>query len=346
MKAIVQYRYGGPEVLRLTELEVPEPGRGQVRVKVSACSVNLSDWEYLVGAPFYARLVGGLVRPRSPVLGSDIVGIVDKLGADVSGLEIGQRVMGDFVMSRGGFAEFACVPAREVVPVPDELDDIEAACLPQAAGIAVSGTSGLKAGSRFLINGAGGGSGTMALQLAKAAGCHVTAVDNCGKTDWLRSLGADAVIDFRKQNFTESGDRWDHILDMVATRGPGEISRALADQGVYQAMGGRVPVLLSLVIGGLFRARRYSIGMLFVPSGRELTERVARMAVVKQIRPHLDSVLPLEAVPEALERTGRGEVRGKVVIRLQPTAFSRAAPEDAHQTSGNHSSVASTFDVA
>lgn len=315
MKAVVYDSYGGPELLRISNIELPEPKKGQIRVKVLACAVNLSDWEYLVGSPLYARLVGGLFRPKIPVLGSDIVGVIDKLGAEVSDLKLGQRVMGDFVMIRGGFAEYACVPASVTVCAPDELNDEVAACLPQAGGIAVAGTSDLKEGTRLLINGAGGGSGTMALQLAKAAGAHVTAVDNDEKVEWLSSLGADEVIDYRKQNFTETGQKWNRILDMVATRGPGEISRALAEGGVYQALGGSVPVLLSLVTGGRFRSRRHSIKMLIVPSGRALTERVARLAVDGRITPHLDSVLPLTEVPEALSRTGHGEVRGKIVIK-------------------------------
>ena len=315
MRAVVYDRYGGPEQLRISNIEVPEPKKGQVRVKVSACAVNLSDWEYLVGSPFYARLVGGLFRPKTAVLGSDIIGVIDKLGADVSDLEVGQRVMGDFVMTRGGFAEYACVPARESVIVPVELTDEVAACLPQAGGIAVAGASDLKEGTKLLINGAGGGSGTMALQLAKAAGSHVTAVDNDKKIEWLRTLGADEVIDYRKVNFAETGEKWDQILDMVATRGPSEISRALAEGGTYRALGGGVPVLLSLVVGGWLRSKRHSIGMLLVPSGRELTERVARLAVEGQITPHLESVLPLSSVPEALLRTGQGEVKGKIVIK-------------------------------
>jgi NADPH:quinone reductase-like Zn-dependent oxidoreductase len=316
MKAVVFHRYGGPEQLSLAEMPMPEPQKGQVRVKVLACAVNLSDWEYLVGSPFYARLVGGLRRPKRPVLGSDIVGMVDKLGTGVTGPSPGQRVMGDVVMIRGGFADYACVPASAMVAVPDALTDEIAACLPQAGGIAVAGTMGLTKGAALLINGAGGGSGTMALQLAKAAGARVTAVDNAGKTDWLRSLGADEVIDYRAVDFAESGKTWDRILDMVATRGPARIARALSAGGVYRAVGGRVGVLLSLLLGGLlFRLQRKSIGMLIVPSGRDLTERVARMAVDGQIAPHVEAVLPLAEVPEALRRTGRGEVKGKLVIR-------------------------------
>ena len=121
MKAVTQSRYGGPDLLKISEIPLPEPAKGEVRVRVTACAVNLSDWEYLIGSPFYARMVGGLFRPKQPVLGSDIVGVVDKLGAGVSDLNVGQRIMGDFVMTRGGFAEYACVPARHA----DLMDKIQ-----------------------------------------------------------------------------------------------------------------------------------------------------------------------------------------------------------------------------
>lgn len=316
MKAVVQDRYGGPEHLRLDDIPVPEPRESEVRVKVLACAVNLSDWEYLVGDPLYARLVGGLFRPKKPVLGSDIVGIVDKLGAGATRFEIGERVMGDLVMVRGGFAEYACVSEAEMIRVPEELPDDIAACLPQAGGIALAGTEGLTPSDTFLINGAGGGSGTMALQLAKAAGAQVTTVDNASKIDWLKELGADETIDYRAQDFASLGRKWTRILDMIATRGPSRIARCLTTDGVYRAVGGRVSVLLSLVFGWLlYRFSGKSIGMLMVPSGRDLTERVARAAVEGKISPHLEAVLPLSSVPEALRRTGLGEVKGKLVIK-------------------------------
>ncbi len=316
MKAMVQDRYGGPECLRLADIPITEPKKNQIRVKVLACAVNLSDWEYLVGSPFYSRLVGGLTRPRHAVLGSDIVGVVDKRGSGVTGISVGDRVMGDLVMVRGGFAEHACVSAADMVKVPDGLSDEIAACLPQAGGIALAGTESLREGDRLLINGAGGGSGTMALQLAKAAGAHVTAVDNAGKIEWLKSLGADEVIDYAKQDFARSGKKWDRILDMVATRGPARIGGALEAGGIYKAVGGRVGVLVSLLIGGLlYRFQGKSIGMLLVPSGRDLTERVARLAVEGKMAPHLEAVMPLSTVPDALRRTGLGDVKGKLVIK-------------------------------
>lgn len=316
MKAIVSKRYGPPDTLKLTDLPMPEPRKGEVRLRVLACAVNLSDWEYLVGTPFYARLAGGLFRPRRAVLGSDIVGLVDAVGPGVVGFAPGIRIMGDLVMTRGGFAEYVCVPASEMIAAPPDLSDEVAASLPQAGGIAVSGTDGLRPGARLLINGAGGGSGTMALHLARAAGAHVTCVDTAAKIGWLKDLGADSVIDYTTTDFTATGETWDVILDMVATRGPGQIARALAPGGRYRAVGGLTRRLLALVFGGLFyRGTGMSIGMLIVPSGAALTERVAALAVQGRLAPHVEQVQPLSGVPEALARTGAGAVRGKIVIR-------------------------------
>ncbi|HBG99383.1 MAG TPA: alcohol dehydrogenase [Rhodobacteraceae bacterium] len=316
MKAVIQDRYGGPEHLRLADIPTPEPGKGQVRVRVLACAVNLSDWEYLVGSPLYARLAGGLFRPRRAVLGSDIAGVVDKLGQGVDEFALGDRIMGDLVMLRGGFAEHACVPAAAMIRVPDALSDEVAACLPQAGGIAVAGTEGVQTGERLLINGAGGGSGTMALQRARAAGAKVTAVDNAAKLAWLSALGAEDTIDYRVQDFAAAGRQWDRILDMVATRGPSRIAAALSPGGTYRAVGGGVGVLLRLALGGLaYRRRNKSIGILTVPAGHALTARVAQLAVEGQIVPQLEDVLPLASVPDALRRTGEGAVKGKLVIR-------------------------------
>lgn len=324
MKAVVQDRYGAPEHLRLAEVPIPEPRASEVRVKVLDCAVNLSDWEYLVGDPFYARLVGGLFRPKNPVLGSDIVGAIDKLGSGASRFDLGDKVMGDLVMVRGGFAEYACVSEAEMIRVPEGLPDEIAACLPQAGAIALAGTEGLTPSDTLLINGAGGGSGTMALQLAKAAGAHVTAVDNARKIGWLKELGADETINYNTQDFARLGRQWTRILDMVATRGPSRIAGCLKSGGVYRALGGRVSVLLSLVLGGLaYRPAKKSIGMLMVPSGRDLTERVARAALDGKISPHLEAVLPLSSVPEALRRTGSGDVKGKSLSSLEACPFSK-----------------------
>ncbi|TFV74507.1 NAD(P)-dependent alcohol dehydrogenase, partial [Blastococcus sp. CT_GayMR20] len=194
MRAAVHDRYGSPEVLRIMEVPVPAPGPGQVLVEIAATSVNLSDWEGLTGSPAYARL-GGLRAPRRRILGSDIAGRVTQVGAGVTGLRPGDEVYGDNLALLGGFAEYAVAAESALAPKPAALTFAQASALPQAGAIALQGTAGAAAGRRVLINGAGGGSGSFAVQLAKRLGAHVTGVDNGRKLDFMRSLGADDVLD-------------------------------------------------------------------------------------------------------------------------------------------------------
>ena len=304
---------GGPEVLRLSDVAAPRPRRGEILVQVLACGVNLSDWEALTGDPAYARM-GGLFRPGRPILGSDIVGRVLELGAGVTGFRPGQRVMADVVTRRGGFAEQAVLPAAQCAVVPEDLSDTVAAALPQPGVIALQGMASVLAGQRVLINGAGGGSGTLALQLAKAAGAHVTVVDNDAKIAWLAGRGADQGLDYRSRDFTAIGQRWDVILDLVATRPATAISRALAPGGRYRAVGGRVRVILPLALKGLVNKRR-GIGVLAVHTGAAETAEVAARAVAGELTPAIHAVLPLDQVPQAMADLGAGRVLGKLVIR-------------------------------
>ena len=198
MKAVVHDRYGSPDVLRLEDVPLPSPGPGQVRVRIRATSINLSDWEGLTGSPGYARM-GGLRRPARRILGSDIAGVVDEVGEGVTGLRPGDEVYGDNLALMGGFAEFAVAAESSLVRKPAGLTFVEASTIPQAGAIALKGTARAAPGRRVLVNGAGGGSGTFAIQLAKRLGAHVTGVDNAGKLDFMRSVGADEVVDYRQR---------------------------------------------------------------------------------------------------------------------------------------------------
>ena len=226
MKAVTHDRYGGPEVLRIEDVPVPTPAEGQVRVRIRATSVNLSDWEGLTGSPGYARM-GGLRRPRRRILGSDIAGVVDAVGPGVSRFREGDEVYGDNLALMGGFAEYAVAAESALVAKPAELSFVQASTIPQAGAIAVKGTA-RAAGGRVLVNGAGGGSGAFAIQLAKRAGAHVTAVDNATKLDFMRSVGADEVVDYRAEDFTRITPRFDLVLDLVAHRSVFAYRRALA----------------------------------------------------------------------------------------------------------------------
>ncbi len=197
MKAVAYDRYGGPDVLRVVDLPEPEPGPGEVLVEVRATSVNLSDWETLTGSPGYAR-IAGLRRPRRPVLGSDVAGVVAAVGPGVADLAPGDEVFGDNLQLKGGFAELCVVPAHALARKPAGLSFVDASTIPQSGAIALKGTARVTAGSRVCVNGAGGGSGAFALQLLRAAGAHVTAVDTAAKLDAMRELGADVALDFRR----------------------------------------------------------------------------------------------------------------------------------------------------
>lgn len=314
MRAVVRDRYGPPEVLRLEHVERPVPGRGQVLVEVLATSVNLSDWESLVGSPAYAR-IGGLRRPAGRVLGSDIAGRVAAVGPGVTGFRVGDEVYGDNMGLKGGFAEHAVAPAAVLAHKPPGLSFVEASTIPQAGAIALQGTAGAGPGTRVLVNGGGGGSGTFAIQLAKLAGAHVTGVDNAGKLDHMRALGADEVLDHRSDDFTRHGP-YDLVLDLVASRSVLDCRRALAPGGRYRCVGGPVPRVLSALLAGAvvgaLSGRR--IGVLAVRPGPAHFVPLAQRCVTGEVRTFVDRVFPLEEAPAALARVGEGRALGKVVV--------------------------------
>jgi NADPH:quinone reductase-like Zn-dependent oxidoreductase len=315
MKAVVYERYGGPDVLRVEVVPTPSPAAGQVLLKVAATSINLSDWEGLRGSPFYARL-GGLRSPRRPTLGSDIAGLVEAVGQGVTRFQPGDEVYGDNLRLMGGFAEYAVAPESALALKPAELTFAEASTIPQAGPIALQGTARASTGRRVLINGAGGGSGSFAIQLAKRLGAHVTGVDNADKLEFMRTLGADQVIDYRRDDFTRGRDPYDLILDLVAHRSVFAYRRALAPGGRYKCVGGSVRALLRvLTIGataGMITGRR--LGVLVVKPGPAHFQPLTDLCVAGHVGIHIDRTCTLDEVPEALAHVGEGRALGKVVI--------------------------------
>jgi NADPH:quinone reductase-like Zn-dependent oxidoreductase len=318
VKAVVYDRYGPPDVLRLDDVPVPSPGAGQVLVRVRATSLNLSDWECLRGAPAYAR-IGGLRAPARQVLGSDIAGTVEAVGPGVTELAVGDEVYGDNLDLKGGFAEYAVAPVAALARKPAELTFAQAATIPQAGAIALQGTARAAPGCRLLINGAGGGSGAFAIQLAKQAGAHVTGVDNAGKLAFMRSLGADEVIDYRSQDFTRGGP-YDVVLDLVAHRSVFAYRRALAPGGRYLCAGGTVRALLRILTlgtaAGMLTRRR--IGVLVVREGPAHFGPLTELCTTGRVDIHIDRTYPLEDVPRALADVGEGRALGKVVVTPCP----------------------------
>ena len=315
MKAVVYDSYGPPAVLRVDEVPVPSPASRQVLVRVAATSVNLSDWECLRGSPLYAR-IGGLRSPARRTLGSDIAGWVDAVGADVTRFRPGDEVYGDNLAQKGGFAEYAVVAESALTHKPPQLTFAEASTIPQAGAIALQGTAGATAMQRVLVNGGGGGSGSFAIQLAKRLGAHVTGVDNAGKLEFMRSLGADDVIDHRSADFTRGDERYDLILDLVAHRSVFAYRRALARGGRYRCVGGSVSALLRVLtvgsVAGRLTGRRLSV--LAVKEGPTHFQALAELCVAGDVTVLIDRTFALDEVPEALAYVGEGRALGKVVV--------------------------------
>ena len=320
MRAVVYDEYGPPDVLRLEEVPTPTPGPGQVLVEVVATSVNLSDWEGLRGSPAYAR-IGGFRAPRRRILGSDIAGRVVAVGSEVTRFRGGEEVYGDNLALMGGFAEYALASEKALALKPPALSFVEASTIPQAGPIALQGTAEIVPGQRVLINGAGGGSGSFAIQLAKRAGAHVTGVDNASKLEHMQALGADEVIDYQSQDWTRL-EPFDRVLDLVAHRSVFAYRRSLAPGGRYRCVGGSVRALLRVVTAGaiLGRLTGRRIGLLIVKPGPDHFQPFAELCISGAIRIPIDRTFALDAVPQALAHVGEGRALGKVVVEVRPSA--------------------------
>jgi NADPH:quinone reductase-like Zn-dependent oxidoreductase len=292
-----------------------------VLVKVYAASVNGSDWERLRGKPLYARFAG-LLAPRNKIPGSDIAGRVESVGKNVTQFHPGDDVFGETTAYRGGFAEYACTPETHLVRKPAGMTFEQAAAIPQGAVIALQGIRDkgqVQPGQQVLINGAGGSAGTFAVQLAKWCGAEVTGVDNASKLDFLRSLGADHVIDYTQEDFTRNGKQYDLVLDVVAHRSIFALKRALKPNGTYYVVGGSVATLFQvLFLGPLIRGSEgKNLRVLAVQRSQEDLVEIAQLCETGQIVPAIDRRYPLREVPEALRYLGAGQARGKLVITMQ-----------------------------
>jgi len=321
MKAVVYTRYGSPDVLRLTDVEMPTPKDDEVLVKVRAVSLNRSDWEVLRGKPLYSRIAGPF-RPRHHILGSDIAGQVEAAGRNTTLFQPGDEVFADILDHMGGFAEHVCVPESALARIPDGMTYEEAAALPQAGAIALQGIRDkghVQPGQKVLINGAGGGSGMYAVQLAKLHGAEVTGVDNAEKLEFMRSLGAEHVIDYTREDVTRNGRTYDLVLDLAAHRSAFAYKRALAPGGRYLYVGGSVATLLQvLLIGPLTgRATGKKIRLLAVRLGAQHLAPIVELYQAGRIAILIDRRYRLSEVPEALRYLGEGHAKGKVVVIVE-----------------------------
>ena len=319
MKAVVRHVYGPPEVLELAELNKPVPGEGEVLIRVRAASLNASDWEILRGKPLYGR-IWGFFTPKIRILGSDVAGTVEAVGSNVTRFGPGDAVYGDIMERWGGFAEWVCAPETMLRPKPEFISFEQAAAMPQSGAIALQGLRDkgqVQAGQKVLINGAGGSGGTFAIQIAKALGAEVTAVDSAQKAELMRSLGADHVIDYAREDFTRNHKRYDLILDLVGKHSFFDFKRALAPTGRYLVVGGAVSLILRVVFLGalvsLLTRKKMGLLMVKVNQGLGVLEDYFRSGAVV---PAIDRTYTLSETPEALRCLGEGRAKGKLVIAM------------------------------
>jgi NADPH:quinone reductase-like Zn-dependent oxidoreductase len=320
VKAILFTQYGSPDILQLTETDTPAPKDDQVLVKVLAASANPLDWHRMRGAPFLARLSDGLLKPNSPCLGADIAGRVEAVGAHVTALQPGDEVFGQ---ATGSFAEYACAAETRLALKPANLSFEAAAAVPVAALTALQGlrdNGHIQSGQAVLINGAAGGVGSFAVQLAKAFGAEVTGVCSTRNLDLARSIGADHVVDYTQADFTRNGRLYDLIYDAVGNRSVYDCRRALRPRGVCVIAGyTSLPRLFEHMLLGPWLSRFWSqkIGLMGIA-----TINHADLVVMKElleagkIAPVIDRCYPLSETPAAIRYLEQGHARGKVVIRV------------------------------
>ena len=320
MKAIVYTKYGSPDVLQLKEVAKPVPTDDEILINIRAVSVNRSDWEGLTGKPLYAR-IGGLRRPGNNILGSDIAGRVEMTGRNNTQFQTGDEVFGEMGDYHGGFAEYVCAGGRILALKPANMTFEEAAAIPQAGVIALQGIRDkgkVQPGQNVLINGAGGGAGSFAIQLAKYYGAQVTGVDNAGKLDFMRTLGADHVIDYNREDFTKNGKQYDLILDVIAHRSAFAYQRALSPSGSCFVVGGSVATFFQILLMGplIRRVTSKKIQVLAVQRNRKDLVFITELCEAGKIVPVIDRRYPLSEVPEALRYLGAGHAKGKIVITV------------------------------
>jgi len=322
MKAIVYTKYGPPEVLKLEEVAKPTPKDNELLIKIHAASINSWDWDLLRGTPFMNRLMFGVLKPKTKILGCDIAGRVEAVGRNVKQFQPGDEVFGDISgCGWGGFAEYVCASENALALKSAGMTFEQAAAVPQAGLLALQGLRDkgqIQPGQKVLINGAGGGAGTFAVQIAKSYGAEVTGVDSTGKLDMLRSIGADHVIDYTQEDFTKNGQRYDLILDVAAYRSIFDYKRALRPKGIYVMVGGSTPRILQAMFLGPWISMTGSkkMGILMHKPNKGLAFMKELLEAGKVV-PVIDKRYPLSKVPEALRYFGKGDAKGKVVITVE-----------------------------
>lgn len=338
MKAIVQDRYGPPEeVLRLREIDKPAVADGEVLVRVEASCVHPDVWHEVTGRPWALRLMGaGLLRPKNPVPGTDVAGTVEEVGEGVKVFKPGDSVFGEthveLVWRNGGaFAQYVAVPEDALMLKPEGVSFEQAGSIPASGVIALLNLRGgarLETGMNVLVNGAGGGVGSIAVQLGKARGARVTGVDRGDKLEMIRSLGADHVIDYTQEDFTRQGERYDLILDVASNLSLGACRGSLTTGGVYLVIGhdhfgkakghilGSIPRMIGLLAISRFVHHLPTSEGEPAPTKKEALATLAELLAAGKLTPVIDRAYSLEAVPEAMSYLQTGRACGRIVITL------------------------------
>jgi NADPH:quinone reductase-like Zn-dependent oxidoreductase len=326
MKAMVNTKYGPPDILELTEVDKSVPKDDEVLLKVHAASVNPADWHLLRGKPYIARLQLGLRRPKARVLGCDVAGRIEAVGKNVTTLQPGDEVFGSpFMHGFGAFAEWACVSEDLLAPKPANLSFEQAAAVPLAASTALQGLRDhgrIEPGHKVLIIGASGGVGTFAVQIAKSFDAEVTGVCSTRNVDMVRSLGADHVIDYTREDFTRSGQKYDLIFQLAGTRSPLDCRRALTSRGTLVQISGDSDdhwigpvgrIIKALLLSPFVSERMISFT---VKPNKEDLQFLKQLIEAGKLTPVIDRTYPLAEVPAAIRYLEEGHARGKVVITL------------------------------
>ncbi len=319
MKAVLQTKYGSPDVLKFVEVDKPFPKANQVLIRVQAVGLNMADWRLLTGNPFFIRLMG-LGKGKIP--GSDMAGRVLSIGQEVKQFRPGDEVYGDILsFGAGAFAEYVCVPEQAVAKKPSNLSFEQAAAVPMAALTALQGLRDIgkiQAGQQVLIYGASGGVGTFAVQIAKAFGAEVTAVCSTGKMEMVRSLGAEHVIDYTREDFTKNGQCYDLILAANGYRSIWKYRKALKPNGVYVMAGGSMGQIFQAVLLGRMLSRQggKKLAALTAKANQQDLLTMKDLIEAGQVTPVIDHCYPFTEIREALRYLGEGHARGKVVLSV------------------------------
>lgn len=320
MKAIVYSKYGTPDVFELKEVDKPIPKDDEVLVKIYAVSLN--DWDSgLLQGDFVNRILNGFRKPKIRILGSDIAGRIEGVGKSVKKFKTGDEVFGDLSGRWGGFAEYVCAGENLLALKPTRMTFEEAAAIPHAGMLAVQGLidkGKIQAGQKLLINGAGGGVGTFALQIARLYGVEITGVDDTGKLEMLRQLGFDHVIDYTKEDFTKNGKQYDLILDVKTNRSVFDYTRALRPNGIYSTVGGSIARLLqAFILAPLISIiLNKKIVIVALKANKDLSY-MKDLFEAGKVKPVIDGSCKLDEVPNAFRRFGKGAHKGKIVITVE-----------------------------